>query len=118
MGAVLGPYLPQPPIGSASPSRWGDAEAVSDLLGSHPLSVRLTRLSSLLLSFADCTEARQFLIRTAGHVLVERARLERDGRWTDLESELEQLIRDRNRAAGDAVELECEYLVVLADANG
>lgn len=62
-------------------------------------------------------QAREFLIRTAGNVLAERSRLEREGRWSDLEHDLENLVRDRNRSSGQAVELDCEYLLVLADAN-
>ncbi|HET9103710.1 MAG TPA: hypothetical protein VFN55_10190 [Solirubrobacteraceae bacterium] len=66
------------------------------------------------LSFADGTQARRFLIETAGHVLSERPRLEHEGRWTDLEGDLDRLIRERNGADGRGVQLDCEYLLVLA----
>jgi SAM-dependent methyltransferase len=118
MGGVFGSYLPPPPPGGVPPSRWGDEGVVTELLSSHDIDVRFTRRSSLRLSFADCTEARRFLIRTAGDLLRRRPSLEREGRWTDLEHDLDDLIRDRNRATGHAVELECEYLLVLAEAAG
>src|SRR3954451_2791391 len=33
MGAALAPYLPPPPPGSGPPSRWGDRDALTDLIG-------------------------------------------------------------------------------------
>jgi ubiquinone/menaquinone biosynthesis C-methylase UbiE len=65
MGGMLAPYVPSPPPGSAPPSRWGDEAAVTEILRPHAIEVRVTRRSSLSLSFDDCTEAREFLIRTA-----------------------------------------------------
>lgn len=116
MGSALGAYLPPPPAGSAPPSRWGDEAAVGELLGRHAIEIRVASRSSLSLSFGDRAEAVAFLIRTAGNVLAERARLERDGRWRDLERDLVKLVRDRDEDADDGVQLECEYLLVLADA--
>ncbi|HEY3729130.1 MAG TPA: class I SAM-dependent methyltransferase [Solirubrobacteraceae bacterium] len=117
MGGMLSSYLPSPPPGSAPPSRWGDEAAVTELLRAHAIEVRVMRRSSLRLSFADCTEAREFLIRTAGNILAERSNLERAGRWRDLEHDLENLVRDQNENSRQAVELDCEYLLVLAAAS-
>lgn len=117
MGGLLGPYLPPPPPGSAPPSRWGDEAAVTELLRSHAIHVRIARRSSLHLSYTDRTQAREFLIGTAGNVLAERPALEREGRWSDLEHDLDKLIHDRNNDSGRTVDLDCEYLLVLADAH-
>jgi SAM-dependent methyltransferase len=118
MGSVLGAYLPPPPPGSAPPSRWGDAEAVATLLRPHGLEVRVARRASLRLSFADGTQARRFLIETAGHVISERRRLENEGLWTELEHDLDQFVRERNGADSEAIGLDCEYLIVFAVAGG
>ncbi|HET9104789.1 MAG TPA: class I SAM-dependent methyltransferase [Solirubrobacteraceae bacterium] len=116
MGRALSPYLPLPPGTGAPPSRWGEEEALTELLRPHAIQVGVARRSSVHLSFADVEDARRFLIRTAGHVLVERPRLEREGRWVELERDLDRLVRDRNNATGGAVQIECEYLLALAAA--
>jgi SAM-dependent methyltransferase len=97
MGAVLAPYLPPPPAGSGPPSRWGDEDALREILRPAGIAIEATHTSTLALE-PDV----DFLIDTAGHVLAERERLEREGRWQDLRRDLEALI-----AAGPAA----EYLV-------
>jgi len=113
MGAALAPYLPPPPSG-APPSRWGDASAVSQLLDRHGISTRATTTESLSLSLPDRTEAVDFLIRTAGHVVSEQSRLQREGRWEQLRDDLAELVAARD-GGNDSVELRCEYLVVVAE---
>jgi SAM-dependent methyltransferase len=113
MGAALAPYLPPPP-GGAPPSRWGDASAVSQLLDRHGISTRATTAESLSLSLPDRTEAVDFLIRTAGHVVGEQSRLQREGRWEQLRDDLAELVAARD-SGNDSVELRCEYLVVVAE---
>ena len=115
MGAALAPYLPPPPPGATPPSRWGDAASVSELLEEHRIATRQTTTESLSLCFDDRSEAVDFLIRTAGHVLSEQPRLEREGRWQQLRDDLEQLVAARDRAPGSPVELMCDYLVVVAE---
>ena len=114
MGAALAPYLPPPPPGGAPPSRWGDAAAVAELLGRHGIDTRTTTTESLALSFRDRAAAVDFLIRTAGHVVSEQPRLQREGRWGQLRGDLAELVAARDEA-GDSVELRCEYLVVVAE---
>jgi SAM-dependent methyltransferase len=94
MGAALAPYLPPPPPGSGPPSRWGDATALKELVGT--LESAQTRT---LVIEADV----DFLVDTAGHVLAERERLQSEGRWEDLRRDLRALL-------GDAPEVELEYL--------
>jgi SAM-dependent methyltransferase len=114
MGAALAPYLPPPPPGGAPPSRWGDAAAVAELLGRHGIDTRTTTTESLALSFRDRAAAVDFLIRTAGHVVSEQPRLQREGRWGQLRGDLAELVAARDEG-GDSVELRCEYLVVVAE---
>jgi hypothetical protein len=55
--------------------------------------------------------AAEFLIRTAGHVLRERRRLEAEGLWPDLVNDLEGLVRQRTDGGG---RLALDYLLALA----
>lgn len=66
--------------------RWGDGSALSALLSSAGISLRETSRDYVVLDFADRSEAVEFLVRTAGHVLAERASLETEGRWQELVS--------------------------------
>lgn len=63
---------------------------------------------SLALSFASAPDAAGFLIRTAGHVGQEQARLEEAGRWDSLREDLEAFAAARNSGSGEAVELPLE----------
>jgi SAM-dependent methyltransferase len=116
MGATLAPYLPPPP-GGAPPSRWGDEAAVAELLERHGINTRATTTESLSLSLPDRAEAVDFLIRTAGHLVSEQPRLEREGRWQQLRADLGQLVAAWDRDPGAGVELPCEYLVVVAERS-
>ncbi|MGZ4186097.1 MAG: class I SAM-dependent methyltransferase [Solirubrobacteraceae bacterium] len=116
MGAALAPYLPPPP-GGTPPSRWGDEAAVAELLERHGISPRTTTTESLLLSLPDRAEAVDFLIRSAGHVVFEQPRLEREGRWEQLRGDMEQLVAAWDQDSGAAVELRCEYVVVVAQRD-
>jgi SAM-dependent methyltransferase len=118
MGAALAPYLPPPPPGAASPARWGDPEAAAALMRPHGLAVRRTTAASLPLSFAGRPQAVDFLIRTAGHVRGEQARLQREGRWGGLVEDLERLVAAWDEGHGARVELRCDHLLVLAEREG
>jgi SAM-dependent methyltransferase len=115
MGAAVAPYLPPPPPGGAPPSRWGDEAAVGELLQRHGISLRAATVDSVALRFGNRDEAVDFLIRTAGHVLCEQPRLQREGRWPELRAGLERLVAAHDDGTGDGVELRCEYLAVVAE---
>jgi SAM-dependent methyltransferase len=114
MGAALARYLPPPPPGGAPPSRWGDASVVTELLGRHGISTRATTTESLSLSLPDQAEAVDFLIQTAGHVVSEQPRLQREKRWEQLRADLAELVTARDGGC-DSVELRCDYLIVVAE---
>jgi SAM-dependent methyltransferase len=115
LGAAVAPFLPPPPPGAAPPSRWGDEEAVAALLGGAGLDVVHAERESLVLSAPDRMNAVAFLIKTAGDVLAERPRLEREGRWGALLAAVSGLVNERNAGTpGGNVALACEYLLVEA----
>lgn len=114
MGGVLAPYLPPPPVGGGPPSRWGEKEALAELLEPHGLSLRRASRHSLPLAFADRREAVDFLVRTAGHVRSEQHDLERSGRWTNVLSDLDRLVAEHDEGGEDGVLLSLEYLLAVA----
>jgi SAM-dependent methyltransferase len=102
MGQALAPYLPPPPPGSGPPSRWGDEQQLTDLLG-IPLETAERRTLTL-------DEDADFFIATAGHVTAERDRLEQERRWHDVRDELQALV--------GAPPVELEYLLASATRPG
>jgi SAM-dependent methyltransferase len=103
MGQALGPYLPPPPPGSGPPSRWGDEEALTSILESAGLALTAATRERLDTEDMDV----DFLINTAGHVLAERERLEREGRWQALRDDLQGFVEQG---------LPLEYLLASARA--
>jgi SAM-dependent methyltransferase len=115
LGAAVAPFLPAPPSAGAPPARWGDEGAVRELLGGAGLDVVHTERESLVVSAPDRMNAVAFLVKTAGNVLAERARLEREGRWGALLAAISGLVNERNTGTpGGNVALPCEYLLVEA----
>jgi SAM-dependent methyltransferase len=114
-GAAVAPFLPAPPEGSSPPSRWGDEDAVGALLGGAGLDVVHAERELLHLSAPDRMNAVGFLIKTAGNVLAERPRLEREGRWGALLAAVAGHVAERNVGPDGAnVSLPCEYLLLEA----
>jgi SAM-dependent methyltransferase len=114
MGGALAPFLPPPPAGSGPPSRWGDDAALAGILGGAGLAVREARRERLTLAFADRLAAVGFLVRTAGHVLAERERLEAEGRWPQLLAALGGLVAERGAVGPGGLSLTLEYLLCRA----
>jgi hypothetical protein len=121
MGAALAPFLPSPGGAAGAgvppgppPSRWGDPDAVAALLGGAGLEVVVAEPEHLVLSLPDRMNAVAFLVRTAGNVLAERARLEAAGRWGQLLAALGGLVAERDRGVDGRVALRCDYLLVEA----
>jgi SAM-dependent methyltransferase len=111
MGAALAPLLPTPPAGSGSPSRWGDQTELEGLLGDAGIELREARVEGLTMSFADRLSAVGFLVRTAGHVLAERDRLQADGRWPRLLAAVGAVVAQRGAGGPAGVTLTLEYLL-------
>jgi SAM-dependent methyltransferase len=118
MGRALAPYLPPPPPGSGPPSRWGDRQALGELLERAGLAIDHDTCETLRLDFAGRADARDFLIRTAGHVVQERRRLEHEGRWGDLVQALDQVIAQHATAGdGDGIILPLRYRLTRARSS-
>jgi SAM-dependent methyltransferase len=110
VGRVFRTYLP--PVEGPAPSRWADRASVGDLLLEAGLEVVDFHVDALELSWSDAEVAADFLIRTAGHVICERDRLLREGRWSAMVTELTQFV---TRWADDhGVRVALEYGTVTA----
>jgi SAM-dependent methyltransferase len=116
MGAVLAPFLPAPnrPDPAPMPVRWGDAAEVGELLGRAGLRAGDAHAAHLTLDFEDRLSAVAFLVRTAGHVIAERPRLEAEGHWPQLLAALAALVTERGEARDGGVALRLDYLVATA----
>jgi SAM-dependent methyltransferase len=113
MGGALAPFLPAPPD-APSPARWGDPVAIGELLGAAGLIAGDAHAEHVELTFEDRLSAVAFLVRTAGHVVAERPRLEAEGRWPQLLAALAALVTERNTGADGGVTLRLDYLVATA----
>ncbi len=114
LGGVFAPYLPPPPEGSSPPSRWGDPDALAQLLAGAGLRTGSSRRERLMLEFDSRHDAAHFLVDTAGHVVSERRRLQAEGRWTDLLADVSVLVAEEDRGRAGRAVLECEFLLSLA----
>jgi len=114
VGQALSEFLASPPASTGPPSRWGDANAVEELLAPAGLRVVSSDIEKVTMTFADVVDAADFLVRTAGHVIAERERLTAEGRWPDLVAALEALVRDRGHEQAAGVDIDCVYLLTTA----
>lgn len=81
------------------------------MLGRHGLDLVSTSTRQVTLKFPDTAAGADFLIRTAGHVVGERERLTREGRWNDLHHDLKEFVAKRAEHAADHLVLSLDYLL-------
>ncbi|SHN74901.1 hypothetical protein [Cryptosporangium aurantiacum] len=101
--------------GSGAPSRWGDVDAVLDLLAASGLSVVSARRREVRLRGADAEAATTLLAETAGHLIAERPRLEAEQRWKPLLDDLRAFVVERSVRDEAGLSLPLEYLLVTAE---
>ncbi len=118
MGQVLGGYLPPPPPSSGPPSRWGDPDALAELLGSCGLNLIEVSQQRVTLQFPDAAAGAGFLIRTAGHVVSEQERLTAEGRWENLRQDLTCFVDERGERSDGRLDLQLDYLLASATKPG
>ena len=114
MGQALSEFLPPPAPSTGPPSRWGEPDALEELLAPAGLRVVSSVIENLTMTFEHATEAADFLVRTAGHVIAERGRLTAEGRWRDLLAATEALAHDRGRHHADQLDIDFVYLLATA----
>jgi SAM-dependent methyltransferase len=114
MGQVLSSFLPPPPPSSGPPSRWGDADALREILQPTHLALEGTSTGQVTLSFSDSSEGTSFLVATAGHIVSERDRLMGLGVWESLQHELAQFVQERSEPGDGGITLRLDYLLATA----
>jgi hypothetical protein len=120
---AMGRYLPPPPSCGQPPTRWGDTAFVRGLFaGAGTVSTSVERVE---FTFASAQEAAAFWVRVAGHVQVERARLEGEGSWEALHEDVVAAFSEWNQArpgsspdTGAGVRVESAYLLATVTRAG
>lgn len=118
MGGVLAQYLPAPPAGGSPPAAWGDQPTQALLLGNVGLNIERASRETLTIQFTDLDAAVDFLVRTAGNILVERDSLSLSGRWREMLSDVAALIDQRREPVGPSVSLPLDFLLTIASRSG
>ena len=114
--ALANSYAPPPPEDVPRPVDWGREEVVrerfADLAGSILVEPRFVRWS-----FADPDEASRFFEETAGPSVTLAGMLDDEARGR-LRAEFTGLIEQFNSASDGSVEIDAEYLLVVARRRG
>jgi SAM-dependent methyltransferase len=114
MGAVIAPYIAPPPPASSPPARWGDPDYLRRVLGEAGAKLHETHPDQLTLSFEHAEAAADFLIRTAGHIVSVRGRLEASGRWASLREDLVTFVEQNAEPLASGIALGLGHLVAVA----
>jgi SAM-dependent methyltransferase len=118
MGAALSQFLPPPPASTGPPSNWGDPQPLRGLLAAAGIELCSHSVERLGLVFGGVPEAVDFLVRTAGHVVAEKARLFSAGRWSDLLTQLTTLVEETCDSVAGQIRIDLEYLLALSSPAG
>lgn len=116
-GAAVAPFVSRPPEWSTPPSSWGNPAWLDEQAARAELTVEEHRTRDVKWSFRDAESAAAFFISTAGHVVDERANLERAGRWNELEEAVVELVTQRGVVAHGALEIDGAYLLTRLVAS-
>jgi SAM-dependent methyltransferase len=104
------PYLPPPPPGGTPPTQWGDAGFIHHLFASAESTVTTTT-ASVRFEFPTLDAAAEFWTRTAGHVQAERPRLESQGAWHQLLTDLKRCFAEADEGRAGAIVVQSAYLL-------
>lgn len=109
-------YAPPPPADMPRPTEWGLEEVVRERLG--PLAGSLVvEPRHLRWSFADPDESFRFFAETAGPSVTLMGMLDDEGRGA-LRRDFLALVEQWNGASDGSVEVDAEYLLVVARRRG
>lgn len=115
MFGLMDGYLPPRAPGLEGPVTWGDEDHVRALL--EPLGRRVqVSYDTAPAEFDGVDAALAFYEENFGLLVLTRPVLEAQGRWEDLRAELRVLLAESDRAGGDGLRIEPEYLVAVGRA--
>jgi SAM-dependent methyltransferase len=116
MELVFARHIPSSPKEAGSSVDWGDKDALASLF--KPYGVQFeTHDEVVVLDYPDLDAATECLVASAGHVVHERDRLEREGRWDALIDELRAFVAERSEGDGEDVRLSLEYLLAVGECT-
>ena len=101
-----------PPAGLASPMRWGDEDAVAELLGSGVTNLKTER-RMFTLRFLSPQHFVYFFRTYYGPTFKTFEALDADGKER-LAADTEALLREHNRSGDETLAVDSEYLEIVA----
>jgi SAM-dependent methyltransferase len=114
MFATMKPYAPPPPPGASPPPLWGREEHVLELLGDRVIDVSTERRLLAVERFGAPEDFRDyFKARYGPTIAVYRSLADQPERAAELDAQLAELARSRDRGQGATV-VDWEYLLLTA----
>jgi len=114
MFATMKPYAPPPPPGASPPPLWGREEHVLELLGDRVTAVSTERRLLAVERFGAPEDFRDyFKARYGPTIAVYRSLADQPERAAELDAQLAELARSRDRGEGATV-VDWEYLLLTA----
>jgi ubiquinone/menaquinone biosynthesis C-methylase UbiE len=114
MFATMKPYAPPPPPGASPPPLWGREQHVLELLGDRVTDVSTERRLLAVERFGAPEDFRDyFKARYGPTIAVYRSLVDQPERAAELDAQLAELARSRDRGEGTTV-VDWEYLLLTA----
>lgn len=110
---TIGSHTGPPPGVTVPPIAWGDPDHCTRMLADTGIEREETTME-----FPDAETAVSFYERNFGPVVMARAALEPEGRWSALRDDLGDLFEQGSERTADGIAYEAEYLVILGRKTG
>ena len=107
---TISPRLPKPPAGASPPPLWGDEAHVRELFAGMGVELEFES-RSVVFEHESPTAFIDYMADCYGPLLKARERLEPEGRWEELYSDLVAL-SERSNLAADSFVTPSEYVLV------
>ena len=113
---TISPRLPKPPEGASPPPLWGDEEHLRGLFAGTGVELEVEH-HSVVFEHDSPTSFVDYMADDYGPLLKARERLEPEGTWAELRSDLIALC-ERSNVAADSFLAPSEYLLVRGRKEG
>lgn len=110
--AAIATVLPPPAADFQPPPNWGLRDHVTEIFAGTGVELRFED-AAVTFEFESVDEAVQEYGDKFGPVVVLRRALEAEGRWPELRGALEEFFERANRADGEGLVFDGEYLIAL-----
>lgn len=113
MFKTIASYMPPPPPDALPPVAWGEEEHVRSLFGTSNAELSFER-GVVTFTHQSAQEWIQYNTTNLGPLVLARAVLEPQGRWSELEAELLEMYKQANEADDGSLRVAAEYLLCVA----